>query len=149
MKSLHGTLCIASVVCAFAASARAENTKPFADRWVEVSTKNDVTRYIATSVLVRQHDYAVIWRLQDYDSERFINNKPVRSIKYQVEYNCASHQRRGLYYEMYSGQMGTGNLIALSYDRDHWRALRTSAKHTYQLACGEPNATLTVAASAT
>jgi hypothetical protein len=98
--------------------------------------------------LARKDDYAVIWRMQNYSSDRVINKQPVGSIKYQVEYNCASHQRRGLYYEMYSGPMGTGELIALSYDRDHWRALPVNASNAYQLACGTAAAAPAVVASA-
>ncbi|MCB8879997.1 hypothetical protein ACELLULO517_07110 [Acidisoma cellulosilytica] len=148
MKPLQGVLLAASAVCLFAASARADSDKVLADHWIEIGAKNDVTRYIAASALVRQDQYAVIWRMQNYAAERVIDKQPVRSIKYQVEYNCASHQRRGLYYEMYSGQMGTGDLIAMSYDRDHWRALPVNASHAYQLACGTAAAAPAVVASA-
>ena len=140
MKSLQGALLAASVACLFSVAARAEEPAPVAGHWIEVGAADGVTRYVAPSALVHKDEYAVIWRLKNYQQVRVIDQKPVGSIKYQVEYNCTSHQRRGLYSEMYSGQMGTGDLIALSYDRGHWRPLPVEASNAYQLACGAANA---------
>lgn len=148
MNTLHGVLLAASAACLVAVSAQAATDKPLADHWIETGAHKDVTRYVAASALVRQDDYAVIWRMQNYGSNRMINNKPVGSIKYQVEYNCASHQRRGLYYEMYSGPMASGSLIAVGYDSDHWRALPVSPSNAYQQACGTADAAPAVVASA-
>jgi hypothetical protein len=136
MKYLQGVFAALSAACLLAASAHAQGDRPLADHWIEIGSENGMTRYIADAALIRQDDHAVIWRMQTYDTDQMLNKKSFRSIKYQVEYNCASRQRRGLYYEMYSGTMGTGHLIALSYVSDHWRAVVVGTGRGYHLACG-------------
>lgn len=148
MKPLHGVLLAVSTSCLLTVSAQADSSLSAGDRWIETGSGHDVTHYIAAADLVRQDQYAVVWGMRNYSANRVINKKIVRSIKYQIEYNCAAHQRRGLYYEMYSGQMGTGALIAVSYDRDHWRDLPVSAAGSYHLACGPADVSPALVASA-
>lgn len=126
----------AALACLATSGAMAEGAKPDAGQWTEVASGGPVKRYVATTPIIHQDDYAIIWRMQDYASDNFINAKRFRSIKYQVEYNCVSHEKRGLYYEIYSGHMGTGELVDLSYDRDHWRSIPVDGSVGFRVACG-------------
>lgn len=136
MTLSHGTVIAAALSCLSLPSALAAAPRSVAGQWIEVGSGGAVTRYVASTSIIHEDNYAVIWRLQDYKSDNFINASRFHSIKYQVEYDCASHQRRGIYYEIYAGHMGTGRLVDLSYDQDRWRSLPVDGGTGFRIACG-------------
>jgi hypothetical protein len=113
-----------------------QNPLSAAGGWVEVGQSGAATRYIQSASIFHKDEYGVIWRLQDYHTRNYINDQPFRSIKYQVEYDCLSHKRRGLYYEIYSGPMATGRLVDFSYALDKWRSVPSDGGRGLSVACG-------------
>jgi hypothetical protein len=115
--------CAAAALVSFACGncAFAQGISSTAGGWLEVGSSGTVTRYIKDVSTIYKDGYGIIWRLQDYNTNNYINDRPFRSVKYQVEYDCLSHKRRGVYYEIYSGHMATGRLVDFSYALDKWR----------------------------
>jgi hypothetical protein len=112
------------------------NQSPGLGGWIEVGSNGTTTRYIDKATVFHKGKYGIIWRLQDFHTDNYVDNKMFRSVKYQVEYDCISHERRGLYYEIYSGQMATGRLVDFSYALDRWRPVPSDGGLGLEVACG-------------
>jgi hypothetical protein len=102
--------------------------------WHDLGLTGSVAGYVDDTNIVRSGDDAILWRLQDFKDGVSIGGKRVRSLRYQVEYDCNARLRRGLYYEMYSGHMAGGKLVSLSYTMDSWRKLGSGIG--MRIACG-------------
>jgi endo-1,4-beta-mannosidase len=110
-------------------------------QWRSTGEFDDVTRYVDDIHIVRGGDHAVIWKLQDFNITSHFGTNNVYSIRYEVEYNCHRQLRRRLYYEMYSGHMAQGSLVAMSYPDEKWAHVTTGSG--LQVACGPANTSQT------
>lgn len=116
-----------SAACAFAADS------PTPDHWIAAGASD--ASFVNTQAVIRKDDYAVIWRMQNFPQVETAGQGQARSAKIQVEYNCAEAQERALSSEMYSGRMGSGSLVGLSYQPQAWQPARPGG-HAFALACG-------------
>ncbi|WP_158803395.1 surface-adhesin E family protein [Acidisoma sp. L85] len=102
--------------------------------WQGLDVTGPIARYVDDTNIVRSGEDVILWRLQDFRDRVTVGGKRIRSIRYQVEYDCNAQLRRGLYYEMYSGHMAGGKLVGLSYAMDNWREVASGAG--MRIACG-------------
>jgi len=132
MTFSHGAILVAALTCGSAAVALASGQPTGPERWIAGSSST--AAYVDAHPIIRKDNYAVIWRMQNFADARQIGDSRVRSVKYQVEYNCADREQRALYAEMYSGSMATGKLVGLSYQQHHWQPAITGG-HGFERAC--------------
>ncbi|GAB0112858.1 surface-adhesin E family protein [Acidisoma sp. C75] len=128
-----------SGICAAAAYAQGTTSLGAAsgpEAWVQVHTGQAGAGYVAAQPILRKDSYAVIWHLQNFADARAVGGKTYRSMKTQVEYNCAARESRAVYAEMYAGAMATGRLVDLSYDEGGWRQVPAAAGG-FRLACSQ------------
>lgn len=128
----HAAVLAAALTCGTIGAALAAGQPSGPERWIAASPAD--TSYVAAPAIIRENDYAVIWRMRNYVEARQIGDSQVRSVKYQVEYDCASHKQRALYSEMYAGSMATGKLVALSYQQHQWKPAMAGG-HGFEVAC--------------
>lgn len=131
MTFSHGAILVALLTCGAAATAAASQPEG-PERWVAANATG--AAYVDAQPVIRKDDYAVIWRMQNFTDPRQVADGQARSMKYQVEYNCADRQQRALYSELYSGSMATGKLVGLSYQQHQWQPA-TTGSHGFDLAC--------------
>lgn len=127
----------AALGCCASTAALAATQAPGAERWIAANATG--ASFVDTQSVIRKDSYAVIWRMQNLQSPAApISNAggaQARSVKYEVEYDCAAHRERALSSESYSGSMGAGRLVGLSYAQQAWRPAPVGG-HGFQLACG-------------
>ena len=136
MTISHAAILAAALTCGILSPALAagqpSSQPPGPQRWIAASPAD--ASYVAAHAIIRKNDYAIIWRMRNFAEARQIGDSQVRSVKYQVEYNCADRQQRALYSEMYAGSMATGKLVALSYQQHHWKPAMVGG-HGFEVAC--------------
>lgn len=132
MTISHAAILSAVLTCGAIGTALAAPQPSGPQHWVATSPAG--SSYVDAHAIIRENDYAVIWRMRNYPEARQIGDSQVRSVKYQVEYNCAARMQRALYSEMYAGSMATGKLVALSYEQDHWQPSEAGG-HGFAVAC--------------
>lgn len=132
MTFSHGAILATAMTCGMAAAAVAGSPPIGPEHWVAANAAD--ASYVDAQPIIRQDDYAVIWRMRNYPKARQMGDGMVRSVKYQVEYNCTAREQRALYAEMYAGSMATGQLVALSYQQHPWQPSLADG-HGFAVAC--------------
>lgn len=132
MTFSHAAILAAALSGGMAASAFAASQPSGPEHWVAANATG--ASYVDAQAIIRKDDYAVIWRMRNFADPRPVGDAEARSMKYQVEYNCAARQQRALYAEMYAGKMASGKLVGLSYQQHHWQPAMAGG-HGFALAC--------------
>lgn len=123
----------ATVLSSLGAATALAAEAPAPEHWIAAGASN--ISFVNTQSVIRKDDYAVIWRMQNFPQAEAAGQGQARSAKIQVEYNCAAARQRALSSEMYSGRMGTGKLVGLSYQQRPWEPASPGG-HAFSLACG-------------
>lgn len=77
--------------------------------WVKISAIETGTSYIDTATIKRVGSKVKMWDLSDFNTVKMPNtDKPFKSMKSQVEYDCKKEQTRTIYISSHSGNMGGG-----------------------------------------
>jgi hypothetical protein len=82
--------------------------------WVQVSSSpasGGFDIYVDPSTIRRSGDTVKMWRLFDYKTTRTEGRYRYLSATAQIELDCKDERERILYFTIYSGQMGTGDVI--------------------------------------
>ena len=128
------TALFATVLSGLGAVTALAAEAPAPEHWIAAGASN--VSFVNTQSVIRKDDYAVIWRMQNFPQAEVAEQGQARSAKIQVEYNCAAARQRAVSAEMYSGRMGTGKLVGLSYQEHPWEPARPDG-HAFSIACGQ------------
>ena len=79
--------------------------------WVLVSGTGSANEYIDMSTVQRSGNVVTAWILGDLADARPFKGRTFRSLKTQVEFDCASNRFRQIHASLYSGQMGSGTVL--------------------------------------
>jgi len=89
--------------------------------WIEIGDNPLSLTYIDPSSIQSSGNSAKMWSMFDYKAVRSELDKPYRSLKSQVEYDCSEVQYRTLYLSFYSGKMGSGAPVNVMPEPDIWK----------------------------
>jgi len=109
--------------------------------WVKVA---DVmlgkgTSYVDKTTIRRSGDTATMWSLTDIVTPEAIDGRPYLSQKSRYEYDCKDNHVRSTATSRYTGNMGSGNLVASDDQVGQWMAAAPYSLLDYMLkvACGK------------
>lgn len=110
--------------------------------WVEVggSIDGNMTTYADPSTIRHKGNMVKMWGLYDFKTIQPGSGTPYLSRKWQNEYDCADEQIRFLAFYLYSGAMGTGDLVYFSVDPWKWTPVSPGSvnQSMWKLACKAP-----------
>ena len=109
--------------------------------WVRVVTPLDerLTTYADPSTIRKSSSSVKMWSMVDFkEAEEIKNGIYVRSVKRQIEYDCKDEKKRLLLGELFSENMGGGEIISTSEMGDWMPALQgTGNMKLWNIACGK------------
>jgi len=106
---------------------------------VKVGESNSLIEYAYPDTIRRSDHEVKIWLLLDYKAQQpTVGRKPFLSEKMQDEYDCNEEQSRGLAITVYSGNMGSGNVIFSDAYLSDWKPVTPDSldETTLKYACG-------------
>ena len=109
--------------------------------WVKVVTPFDekLTTYADPSTIRKSGSRVKMLSMVDFKAaEEIKNDIYVKSVKRQIEYDCKDEKKRLLSGELFSGNMGSGEIISTSKMGD-WipASLGTGNIKLWEIACGK------------
>ena len=88
--------------------------------WILVSGTGSANEYIDMSTIQRNGNVVTAWVLGDLAEPRPFKGKTFRSLKTQVEFDCAANRFRQINASLYSGQMGAGTVLESGSVSNPW-----------------------------
>jgi hypothetical protein len=88
--------------------------------WVLVSGTGSANEYIDMSTIQRSGNVVTAWILGDLADARPFKGRTFRSLKTQVEFDCAANRFRLIHASLYSGQMGAGTVLESGPASNPW-----------------------------
>jgi len=90
--------------------------------WVKVSSSDDgnATAYVDSSTILKNGSKVEIWTLLDFRIAKTTGGKTYLSTRQQNEFDCKERKRRLLTYSLYSGNMGSGNVVYENSNIGNW-----------------------------
>jgi len=88
--------------------------------WVLVSGTGSANEYIDLSTIQRSGNLVTAWVLGDLADARPFKGRTFRSLKTQVEFDCAANRFRQIHVSLYSGQMGAGTVLESGVVSNPW-----------------------------
>ncbi len=109
--------------------------------WVKVATPVDerLTTYADPSTIRKSGSRVKMWSMVDFKAaEEIKSGIYIKSVKRQIEYDCKDEKKRLLLGELFSGNMGSGEIISTSKMGD-WipASLGTGNVKLWNIACGK------------
>jgi hypothetical protein len=110
--------------------------------WVQVGENEDSVTYADIGSKSRAGKLAKMWYLNDLKAEQttlvtMSAGHPYLSTRVQDEYDCIEKKVRGISFEVYSGNMGNGNIVLSDYHAGSWSAISPASieETRWKLAC--------------
>ena len=88
--------------------------------WVLVSGTASANEYVDFSTIRRESNTATAWVLGDLADTRPFKGRGFQSLKTQVEFDCTSRRFRQIHATLYSGRMGSGDVLESGYVSSPW-----------------------------
>lgn len=80
--------------------------------WTRISSSKTTVAYVDTSTIRKAGKTTKSWALMDHKvPQLFIDQQRFLSIKYQSEFDCEEDKERTLFFAMYDGNMGAGEVL--------------------------------------
>jgi hypothetical protein len=118
----------------FSSAPKASVNRP--PKWVLRSTDNGLSNYVDMDNISRNKNVVTIWHLQNSTTPLGIpDQNQFRSVKYQLEFNCATHQDRVLYYASFSEEWGRGKLVNGGKKAEDWKQVADGEEDDRRYAC--------------
>ena len=92
--------------------------------WIEFGHNTDFTGYIDSVRVSRAGNLVRVSSLINYKTAKTDAGKTFLSVKAQHEFNCTEATVRKLYLSEYSGSMGNGEIIKVSYKIDDYEPVQ-------------------------
>lgn len=105
--------------------------------WVLVSGTANAIEYMDTASKISAGGMTKAWVLAEINPARPYKGKSFASMKTQFEYDCGGASFRMLHVTLYTGRMGSGEVIASDYVSGKWEpAVPQSVGYTkWKVAC--------------
>ena len=109
--------------------------------WISVVTPVDdkLTTYADPSTISKSGNRVKMWSMVDFkEAEELKGGVYIKSVKRQIEYDCKDKKKRLLSGELFSGNMGSGEIISTS-EKGVWipASLGTGNIKLWNIACGK------------
>lgn len=110
--------------------------------WVAIAGDKAETHYGDPATIRRTGNMVQMWGLMDFKmvhGARFYNVKvQFLSLREQSEYDCKEKQSRILFVDYHSGNMATGDTVAVGSDPGKWEPIPpgTWTESMWKFACG-------------
>jgi hypothetical protein len=109
--------------------------------WIRVVTPVDerLTTYADPATIRKSGSRVKMWSMVDFkEAEKIKNDIYIKSVKRQIEYDCKDEKKRLLIGELFSGNMGSGEIISTSKMGD-WipASLGTGNVELWNIVCGK------------
>ena len=116
-----------------ATSSNPSNKPP---KWILKSTYNNLSDYLDVDNIKRNGNIVSIWHLQNSSTLLGVpGQNQFRSIKYQLEFNCATNQDRVLYYGSFSDLWARGMLVDGGKKSEDWKPIADGERNARYYAC--------------
>lgn len=79
--------------------------------WVEIDGSISFNSYVDPDTIRSKGNLAKMWTLNDHRTNQTTQGKSHLSEKLQIAYDCAEEQFRVIAVYLYSGQMGSGEIV--------------------------------------
>jgi hypothetical protein len=79
--------------------------------WVLVSAGEDADFYVKTDSIKRKGYMVTFWEIINFTSVQKNGETEYSSMKVKTEMNCNTEEEKHLFTAVYSGSMGSGNLV--------------------------------------
>ena len=89
--------------------------------WVKINENDTFTVYVDPDTIRRNGDLVKVWALTDYTTRQTVADRSFLSSKAYNEFDCAEERQRELAVMWFSGKMGNGNGVWISFDETPWR----------------------------
>lgn len=107
--------------------------------WTQAYAGDGYTSYFDAATIHRDGDLATLAQLHDLKSPGTLLDRPFRSQRAQLEYDCKDARVRMRAMALYAGPMGTGEMIESDDSVGEWKAVAAdSMNHEFlKIACGK------------
>jgi len=107
--------------------------------WVAIGTNANFTSYADPTSIRPSGNKAKMLSLIDNKTSLIIAGQPYTSVKTQHEFDCRTEQARRLSSTIYSGHMGSGDVVQSKFSADDWAPVptRNLLEILWKLACGK------------
>jgi hypothetical protein len=92
--------------------------------WIEFGHNPDFTGYVDSVRVSRAGNLVRVTSLIDYKAAKTDAGRTFLSVKAQHEFNCTEAQVRKFYLAEYSGSMGKGEIVRVSYKIDDFEPIQ-------------------------
>jgi hypothetical protein len=100
------------------------NTGPASAEWMAIGSSESLggyTVYVDPDTIRRNGDLVKVWSLTDYTTLQTVADRSFLSSKAHIEFDCAEERQRELAMTWFSGKMGNGNGVWISFVETPWR----------------------------
>jgi hypothetical protein len=105
-------------------------------KWILRSTVNNLSNYLDVDNIKRNGNIVSIWHLQNSSTVLGVpGQNQFRSIKYQLEFNCATNQDRLLHYGSFADLWGRGTLVDGGKKTESWKPIADGEQDARRYAC--------------
>jgi hypothetical protein len=110
--------------------------------WVKINANENLTTYIDTSTISKIDDMVRMWGIVDLkESKKEQEGKSFLSAKGLQQYDCKEVQIRKISLDLYSKNMGAGDIVHTYADTDKWKWTPVTAgsisEIMWRAACGK------------
>ena len=110
-------------------------------QWVKAGGNDETTAYADPNTYRGLGDKVNLCIMFDNNKPRFLmnGNKPYLSTKIQNEFDCKKEQSRKLVIDIYSENMGSGNVIVSDSEIEEWSPVAPNSvmNQVFKYACGK------------
>jgi len=109
--------------------------------WVLVSGDDaaGLAVYVDPTTIRRNGNLAKMWQLYDYKTVQTVAGDSLLSMKRFNEYDCMEERTRMLGYTWFSGNMGNGNVVYSTSEKQPWEPVvpRSINRSLWKVACNK------------
>jgi hypothetical protein len=110
--------------------------------WVKINTNENLTTYIDPATISKTDDMVRMWGVVDLkESKKEQEGKSFLSAKGLQQYDCKAMQIRKISLDLYSKNMGVGEIVHTYADADKWKWTPVTpgsiAEVMWKTACGK------------
>ena len=89
--------------------------------WMAVTTGTEpLTVYVDPETVTRAENHVTVWQLLDFKITQTVGGKPYLSVKLRNEFDCGGKKTRILEMTHFSGNLGSGKVIATHATSQQW-----------------------------
>jgi hypothetical protein len=110
--------------------------------WLKINTNENLTTYIDPATIIKTDNMVKMWGIVDLkESRKEQDGKSFLSAKGLQQYDCKEPQILKISLELYSKNMGAGDIVHTYADADKWKWMPVTpgsiAETMWKSACGK------------